>query len=490
MESAPSIYEDPSEMSERAAPSLSYSWRSPALLWASSPTRFRSTTSPADDVGAIVGRRHRGVVLPRGGLVAWRRRPDNRLGPLMVATCFALLARQLRYSHDELAFTIFFLLGELGYALYVHVVLAYPRGRVTDRLERLFLGIAYAVALAFPFASCSLRQHHRLRYFDPARRESLLLVSADPDLVALQKVFAVSAYGVARWSSWPRSPEFVRATTSRARSARAALPGGRRRRAWAVLNSILTFAVNSPHHARPLLVADRRPDRAADGAARRSLARTARPRACRRARRPPRADAPGDSATSSRWRSTTVRSRSPSGYPSSEYVDAVGTRSRSDRRARARGHGSSTTDSRLRFSSTTRCCATSPSSSRVAAAARLALVNARLHAEVRAQLEMVQESRARIVTAADEERRRIERDLHDGGSSASSRSRSSSGAPSGGSARAAIPRWTGCWSPPRTSSRWLLQEPRSSRRDSPGDPHAGGSLARPSSRSPRECRFR
>jgi signal transduction histidine kinase len=50
----------------------------------------------------------------------------------------------------------------------------------------------------------------------------------------------------------------------------------------------------------------------------------------------------------------------------------------------------------------------------VAAAARLALVNARLHAEVRAQLETVKESRARIVTAADDERRRIERDLHDG----------------------------------------------------------------------------
>lgn len=50
----------------------------------------------------------------------------------------------------------------------------------------------------------------------------------------------------------------------------------------------------------------------------------------------------------------------------------------------------------------------------VAAAARLALVNARLHAEVRAQLETVKESRARIATAADEERRRIERDLHDG----------------------------------------------------------------------------
>jgi signal transduction histidine kinase len=50
----------------------------------------------------------------------------------------------------------------------------------------------------------------------------------------------------------------------------------------------------------------------------------------------------------------------------------------------------------------------------VAAAARLALQNARLVAEVNAQLEKVKESRSRLVAAADDERRRIERDIHDG----------------------------------------------------------------------------
>jgi signal transduction histidine kinase len=50
----------------------------------------------------------------------------------------------------------------------------------------------------------------------------------------------------------------------------------------------------------------------------------------------------------------------------------------------------------------------------VASVARLALENERLAAQVRAQLEEVRASRSRIVDAADAERRRIERDLHDG----------------------------------------------------------------------------
>ena len=50
----------------------------------------------------------------------------------------------------------------------------------------------------------------------------------------------------------------------------------------------------------------------------------------------------------------------------------------------------------------------------VATAARLALENERLQAEVQARLVELRESRTRIVEAGDAERKRLERDLHDG----------------------------------------------------------------------------
>ena len=51
---------------------------------------------------------------------------------------------------------------------------------------------------------------------------------------------------------------------------------------------------------------------------------------------------------------------------------------------------------------------------RVVEAAGLAIEIARLRAELRRQLDEVAASRARIVAAGDAERRRIERNLHDG----------------------------------------------------------------------------
>ena len=50
----------------------------------------------------------------------------------------------------------------------------------------------------------------------------------------------------------------------------------------------------------------------------------------------------------------------------------------------------------------------------VTAAIRLALDNERLHAQLRNQLQELRASRTRLVRTADSERRRLERDLHDG----------------------------------------------------------------------------
>src|SRR5262249_51877329 len=119
-------------------------------------------------------------------------------GPLMVGTCFALFARQLRYAHDEATFTTFFVLGEIGYALVAQTTLAYPSGVVRDRLELWFLRVTYAVVLVFPVAILLFYDGRvPLRYFDAVPRDDYLGVYADGHLARnLQDVYAVVAYGV------------------------------------------------------------------------------------------------------------------------------------------------------------------------------------------------------------------------------------------------------------------------------------------------------
>jgi hypothetical protein len=132
------------------------------------------------------------------GLIAWSRRPANRLGALMVATGFALLLRQLRYSHDALAFTVFFALGDLGFALVAHSVLAYPSGRIRSQAERWLVRVAYATALAFPLAILLLHdKHDSLRQFDSLLRKSDFLVVREAHAVeVLQNSYAIVFFGV------------------------------------------------------------------------------------------------------------------------------------------------------------------------------------------------------------------------------------------------------------------------------------------------------
>ena len=355
------------------------------------------------------------------GLATWSRRPGNRLGPLMVAACFALLARQLMYSHDALAFTTFFALGELGFALVAHSALAYPSGRVIDRAGRLFLKVLYAAVLAFPLAILLVHDGgDRLRYFDPFPRKSLLLVSGRSDLAGFLQdahavvdgcLAAVFIGLVARklWLATPRARHILAPLLLA--TIVAAL--------WALYSSIVVFTTSPPRFlvenvfwwqvcaltALPLALfaglVRARLAHASIGGLVLGLENTP-PRGIRDAL----ARALGDPTLDVAFWLPERR----------EFVDVDG------RAVMVPPDGPERAVTQLEQGGEPLAALIHDPTLRdepqlldaACAAARLALENGRLHAEVQAQLAMVKDSRARLVAAADEQRRRIERDLHDG----------------------------------------------------------------------------
>jgi signal transduction histidine kinase len=88
--------------------------------------------------GLVVGWSFIGV-----GLFAWRRRPDNRVGMLMVATGFAWLAAGASLSDLALTFTLGRVFGSVYLAVFLHLLLAFPSGRLQSRFERRIVAGAY-----------------------------------------------------------------------------------------------------------------------------------------------------------------------------------------------------------------------------------------------------------------------------------------------------------------------------------------------------------
>ncbi|MFG1812791.1 sensor histidine kinase [Kribbella sp. NPDC049174] len=81
-----------------------------------------------------------------GGLIAWHHRPANRFGPLMIVTGFGVLASALIWANAALPHTIGQALDLVPLVLVVHVSLAFPGGRLRHGYERLLVGTGYAAA--------------------------------------------------------------------------------------------------------------------------------------------------------------------------------------------------------------------------------------------------------------------------------------------------------------------------------------------------------
>ena len=106
------------------------------------------------------------------GLIAWWRRPASRLGPLMVATGFVSALSSLQWANTALPDMVGHLVDLLPPVLILHVFLAYPSGRLEQRSERVLVATGYVVAVGFQLAK-------RLLGIDPG---APLDVFAEPEL--------------------------------------------------------------------------------------------------------------------------------------------------------------------------------------------------------------------------------------------------------------------------------------------------------------------
>jgi signal transduction histidine kinase len=122
------------------------------------------------------------------GLYAWVRRPDSRLGLLMTAAGFANFVSTLSWTTNDVTFTLGQWLDLLPTVLFLHVFLAFPTGHLNGKFERALVAGAYAAAVFL--------QLSRLAFggFGP---NNLLEISANPDaaVVALRvALLTVSAF--------------------------------------------------------------------------------------------------------------------------------------------------------------------------------------------------------------------------------------------------------------------------------------------------------
>src|SRR6266498_3668922 len=90
------------------------------------------------------------------GLVAWVRRPESRLGVLMIAGGFAIGLSTLQFEGQHHLYTVGAVFDILPAALFLHVFLAFPDGCLRSRFERVLVGAAYTSAIGLQLAKMSL----------------------------------------------------------------------------------------------------------------------------------------------------------------------------------------------------------------------------------------------------------------------------------------------------------------------------------------------
>src|SRR5947207_927395 len=343
------------------------------------------------------------------GLVAWWRRPGSRFGALLVAAGFVNFFATLVWATNDYLFTFGQTLDLVRPVVFLHVFLAFPDGRLRGRFVRVLVATAYATAIGLEpvrmyfggFGPSNLLEHdvnpglahafqkiqltmvsafclagvgvlivRRLRAVRPLRPSLGLFFDAFAGgLVMIAFLFGAAAYG-GPWVAQIRWATF--ATLALAPTV--------------FLIGLLHARLS--HSAIEDLVVQLRAD-LTPTALRDALARTLRDPSLELAYWLPQFETytdvegqPVDVDALARGRAKTPIDRA------GEHVAAL-------------LHDRSLQDEPELLTAVT-------------AAAGIAVENGRLQAELRARLEELRGSRARVIAAGQRERQRLERNLHDG----------------------------------------------------------------------------
>lgn len=355
-----------------------------------------------------------GVAWIAAGLVAVWRRPANRIGMLMAAVGFLWFLPNLDWWHAPAAYIVVRFFGDLYLAVAVHLVLAFPSGRLASRVERAVVVAAYADSLVVANLGEPFR-NPRLEGCSDCPNNPMLVHASKPlaeypdlvgTIVGAVLAAAVVALLLLRWRRSTAPARRVLAPVLWSGALVAALQVALAIQPDPDAGTPLGVVAGIAFNAFPLaFLAGLVSTRLHRGAIAQLVIEL------------------GAAPSPSEVRAPLSRAL---GDPSLDVVFAVPTE---DRYIGPHGEtvGLLTTDptravSVLEHAGRPVAALIHDMSLRedptfldaVGAATVLTLENARLQAELHAQLAEVRASRARILAAGDEERRRIERDLHDG----------------------------------------------------------------------------
>jgi signal transduction histidine kinase len=140
------------------------------------------------------------------GLIAWWRRPDSRFGPLMVAAGFVNFLGTLDWATADVPFTIGAALDVLPPLLFLHVFLGYPSGRLVGRFEVSIVGGAYLTGISLGLARLMLGSAGPRNLIEIASKPHAVDVMRDVGFVAIS-AFCLAGIGVLAVRRWgPRRP--------------------------------------------------------------------------------------------------------------------------------------------------------------------------------------------------------------------------------------------------------------------------------------------